>query len=215
MRQLVRDRLSDRLTINYSSNEISSIAAMDDENVGTLCPGVEVRIVDGNGLDKPAGEAGRIAVKGDTMVRGYFNDPALTASAFVDGWFQSGDIGSLPAPGRLLVLGRDDDMLNIGGVKVARLPLEARIKLSCGVEDAAVLCVANRNGVGMLVVAIETTRDRLPVGLMEQVGSILSKYVGTFEVMPLRWFPRSPSGKVRRPEIEAAFRQRQARLGAA
>jgi len=44
---------------------------------------------------------------------------------------------------------------------------------------------------------------------------LLSKYVGTFEVMPLRWFPRSPSGKVRRPEIEAAFRQRQARLGTA
>jgi acyl-coenzyme A synthetase/AMP-(fatty) acid ligase len=208
LRELIRQRFGDHITINYSSNEMSSIATVNADNVGALCPGVEARIVDEDGTDLPFGEIGRIRVRSRTMVLSYFNDPVLSAASFINGWFQTGDLGSMPGSGLLAVVGREDDMLNIGGVKLARLPLEARIGLLDGVQEAVVMSVADGNGIGVLLVAIEINGEQMPDLLLQQVKGMLATYVRSFEVLPMRWFPRSESGKVRRPAIEVAFRHR-------
>lgn len=69
------------------------MACVGDDNVGVLCPGAEVRIVDEAGQDKPTGKSGLILVKTETMVDGYHDDPALTAARFVAGWFHTRDLG--------------------------------------------------------------------------------------------------------------------------
>ena len=97
LRQLVRQRLNATFFSYYSSNETGRVARVDDGNVGVLCPGAEVRIVDDDGQDRPFGTTGFILVKTETMVDGYHNDPVLTASRFVDGWFHTRDIGYMPA----------------------------------------------------------------------------------------------------------------------
>ena len=143
------------------------------------------------------------------QVQGYFDNPAITAAAFIDGWYVTNDIGFTPEPGKVVVLGRADDMLNIGGVKVPPAPIEEQVRLIEGVRDVIVLSVASANEVGNLVTAIEIDSDPLPEELTRRIGAIISKYVGKFEIMPLASFPRTESGKIKRPEIEAAFRQRQ------
>jgi acyl-CoA synthetase (AMP-forming)/AMP-acid ligase II len=208
LRQAIRDRLHAVVASAYSSNETNPIAVMDDDNVGTICPGVDVRIVDECGRDRPHGSVGHIRVRSETMVHGYFRNPSLTARAFIDGWFCTGDIGTIPEPGKLIVAGRIDDMLNIGGVKVARLPLEGQLRLIDGVSDVVALSVPSRNRVGMLIVAVETGMETLSNDLLAKIGTVLSRYVRRFEIVPLRWFPRSDSGKVRRGEIESFVRER-------
>jgi long-chain acyl-CoA synthetase len=75
--------------------------------VGKPLPGVEVRI----------GEGGEIQVRGATVMKGYFNKPAETAEAFVDGWFRTGDAGELDAEGRLVVTDRLKDLIKTSGGK--------------------------------------------------------------------------------------------------
>jgi len=209
LRRQIAQQLNAQITNKYSSNETNPIAIIDDDNVGTLCAGVEVRIVDTAGRNLPFGEAGTIRVRSETMVRGYFNDPAMTAAAFIDGWFQTSDIGFMPEPGKLVVLGRADDVLNIGGVKVAPSPLEAELKRINGVGDAVLMTVASPNEVGILLAVVEIDSDQPPSpDVLQEISAVLSQSVSTFEIMPLRWFPRTASAKIKRREIEAAFRQR-------
>jgi acyl-coenzyme A synthetase/AMP-(fatty) acid ligase len=213
LRRQVRERLRATLDNSYASNETNLVAMMDDDNVGTLGPGVEVRIVDEKEGERPYGVAGLIRIRCDYMFNGYLNDPQLTAAAFVDGWYVSGDAGMMPAAGKLVVLGRADDMLNIGGVKVPPVPIEARIKEIDGVSDAAVLSIANENGVESLVVVVETSTDTLTEDLRRRVGAIVMRFVGVFTIVPMRTFPRTESGKVRRPEIEAEYHRHRAGAG--
>jgi acyl-coenzyme A synthetase/AMP-(fatty) acid ligase len=208
LRQAIRERWNAVVVSVYSSNETNPIAVMDEDNVGTLCPGVEVRIVGDDGQEQQRGSAGHIRVRSETMVHSYFDDPSLTAKAFVDGWFRTGDIGTIPAPGKLIVAGRVDDMLNIGGVKVARLPLEAQLRQINGVGDAVALSVPNRNGVGDLIVAIEAESESLSNDLWTDIGRVLARHVRQFQIAPVRRFPRSDSGKVMRADIEALITQR-------
>jgi acyl-CoA synthetase (AMP-forming)/AMP-acid ligase II len=208
LRQQIRERLNANITNKYSSNETNPIAIIDDDNVGTLCPGVEARIVDETGHEKAAGEPGIIRVRTETMVHGYFNDPALTEASFIDGWFQTSDFGAMPAPGKLILLGRADNMLNIGGVKIAPSPVEARIKSIDGIGDAVVISVASEYDVSLLMVAVEIDGDPPAAGLTEAIGMVAADYAPAAEIMIMRRFPRTDTGKIKRHEIAAAYRQR-------
>jgi acyl-coenzyme A synthetase/AMP-(fatty) acid ligase len=208
LRRQIRDRLNAQITNKYSANETNPIAVIGDDNVGTLYPGVEVRIIGPDGADAATGEPGLIRVRTETMVHGYFNDQALTEACFIDGWYQTSDIGAMPAPGRLVLLGRSDDMLNIGGVKVAPSPLEARLKQIKGVSDAVVMSITNANEVGILLAAAETGGASLTEDVARPMGAVLAEYRLPFEIMPMWVFPRTETGKIKRHEIEATYRQR-------
>ncbi len=205
LRALLEQRFSARVRTRYSANETDIIADTDHTGLGTLSPGAAVRIVDASGHALPTGETGLIQVRTDTMADGYYNDPDLTAAAFVDGWFHTNDIGFIPGPGKLVVLGRTDSLLNIGGVKVPSAPLEAAIMGLPGIGDAAVVSIESPNGVGTLLAAIETADGQLPSEVHRQIGQILSRHVRMFEIAVLPSFPRTENGKIRRHEIAAVF----------
>ena len=208
LRRLIGQRLTDRLSTRYSANETGLIADTDADDVGTLADGVTIRIVDETGADRPLGEPGMIQARTTTMVESYLGDPALTAAAFVDGWYRTNDIGYQPAPGKLVVLGRADDVLNIGGVKVPPGALEDALRRIPGVRDAVVMSIDRPDHTTTLLVAIEMAGEHAQAGLRDSVSAILSRHVRHFEIMPLPWFPRTETGKVRRQDIKAAFLRR-------
>src|SRR5262249_11885318 len=80
-------------------------------------PGVEVRIVDENGNEIPAGEPGEIITRGPHVMKGYFRKPEATAARVRDRWLYTGDVGKLGADGYYFHLGRRDDMIITGGLK--------------------------------------------------------------------------------------------------
>lgn len=208
LRALIADRIGRRICLRYSSNETATIADAGEDDVNVLVEGAEARIVDRDDRDVPQGETGLILIRTRTMADGYFNDSVQTAASFVNGWFRTNDLGYIPEPGKLVVLGRADDMLNIGGMKVAPGPMEDMIKALHGVWDAVLIAPAGPTGVGRLVVAIECDGGRLRPGLDAEVRHIVAQSGCAFDLLSLPSFPRTETGKVRRSEIEAAFRRR-------
>ncbi|QBY01258.1 AMP-dependent synthetase [Rhodophyticola sp. CCM32] len=106
------------------------------ERLGKPLDGLEVRIVDENGRDLPAGEIGEILVRGFSIFSAYYKDADKTAEVLRDGWFHSGDLGSQDGDGTLLFHGRLKDMLKVGGENVAAQEIENLV----GQHEAVKLC---------------------------------------------------------------------------
>jgi acyl-CoA synthetase (AMP-forming)/AMP-acid ligase II len=100
----------------------------------------QVRIVDPEtGQDCGPGEQGEIVLGGPNVLKGYYNAPEKTAEAIRDGWFFSGDIGSIDANGDLMFHGRTKDMLKVGGENVAAAEIEAMLQTHSAVKLAQVV----------------------------------------------------------------------------
>jgi fatty-acyl-CoA synthase len=95
-------------------------------SAGRPFAGMKVRIADPDtGAELPPGERGEITYRGPVLFDGYYKQPQETAAAFdADGFFHSGDLGSVDAEGRLTFIGRLKDMLKVGGENVAAAEIE-------------------------------------------------------------------------------------------
>ena len=114
------------------------------ERVGRLgrpLPGLEVRIVNAEtGRDCATDERGEVLVRGYSTLLGYYKDPEKTAAAIdADGWYHTGDVGSLDAAGTLMFHGRTKDMLKVGGENVAAAEIEACLQRHPAVKLAQVV----------------------------------------------------------------------------
>ncbi|RYY53038.1 MAG: fatty-acid--CoA ligase, partial [Comamonadaceae bacterium] len=101
----------------------------------------EIRIVDPDGSDVPAGAPGEITVRGPSVMQGYWNKPAETAAALVDGWLRTGDAGRFDEEGLLHVVDRIKDMIVTGGENVFSAEVENVLAQHAGVQACAVIGV--------------------------------------------------------------------------
>src|SRR5258708_30907179 len=92
-----------------------------------MVSGPEIDNMDAAGALLPPGESREIVVRGSNVTSGYFDNPEANAKAFTNGWFRTGDQGSLDAEGYLRISGRLKEMINRGGEKVS--PLEVDVVL--------------------------------------------------------------------------------------
>jgi len=134
--QAYRDKAPNMLQVGtFGMTEASGIVTtggydMDPEmgfkRLGYPLTGIEVRIVDADGHDLPLGERGEVLIRGYNLFDGYYKDPVTTAAALdADGWYHSGDIGSLDENDHIMFHGRFKDMLKVGGENVAAAEVEA------------------------------------------------------------------------------------------
>jgi fatty-acyl-CoA synthase len=109
--------------------------------LGRPLPGLEVRVIDPQtGAAVPAGTRGELVVRGYCLLEGYYRDPEKTAQALDrDGWFHTGDIGSMDEAGTLMFHGRFKDMLKVGGENVAAAEIEAQLQRHPAVKLAQVV----------------------------------------------------------------------------
>jgi acyl-CoA synthetase (AMP-forming)/AMP-acid ligase II len=207
LRQEAAQKLTKSLLATYSSNETGTVSVVDETNVGTLLPGVQIMIAGDDGHAVRFGQPGLIRIKCDTMVTGYVDAPELSRRTFVDGWYHSSDIGFQPSPRTLVVLGRADDVLNVGGMKVPPGPIEEQIRAIDGILDASVAGVPCPSGREVLLVAVETGSNACQPDFRAQVSPIIQQYASAYELLPLSVFPRTETGKIRKDAIQEAYRR--------
>ena len=111
--------------------------------VGLPLFGVDVRCVAEDGRPVAVGERGEIVVRGPNVMKGYYNRPEATAEVMRNGWFHTGDIGTIDAEGYVSIVDRKKDMIVRGGFNVYPRELEEVIMTHPAVSLVAVIGVAD------------------------------------------------------------------------
>lgn len=144
------------------------------------------------------GADGRIHLGGPVLFSGYLDQPELTRQSLVDGWLITSDLGNLEPSGELEVLGRIDDMIVSGGVKVPPLPVERALMSLPEVTEAVVVGVPDPEW-GQRVVAYVVLRDDKPLPpipeIRERLSGQLERAYIPKEFIAIPELPALPSGK--------------------
>jgi long-chain acyl-CoA synthetase len=169
--------------------------------VGHPYRGVNLQIVDEHDAPLPQGETGFIRYATVDMIDGYFRDPAATAKAFRGGWFYPGDRGSMTADGRLMLAGRIDDILNIGGIKLDPLEIDVAVMGLPGVVDAASFVLDRVTPIPRLAVAIvgDATLDLAAIDAHMR-RTYPNRYPSVY--LETAVIPRNAAGKIQRDALE-------------
>lgn len=174
-------------------------------SVGRPVPGVQVRIVDEQGRELPAGEVGEICVRGDNVMLGYYRMEAETAQVLRGGWLHTGDMGRLDRDGYLYVVERKKDLIIRGGFNVYPREVEEALYAHPGVAEAAVVGRPDP-AMGEEVVAFVVRRPGARVTAEELTRFCRERLAGfkcPREVRFVDALPKSPVGKVLRKELRA------------
>ncbi|MCE5300485.1 MAG: long-chain fatty acid--CoA ligase [Spirochaetia bacterium] len=130
----------------YGLSEASPVVSVNLLNaerkpgsVGPAIPGVYVRIAGDDGGDLKCGEIGEICVRGENIMKGYFNMPEETAEVIKDGWLHTGDIGRLDEDGYIYIVDRKKDLIIVNGMNLYPREAEEVLYRHNAVEEAAVV----------------------------------------------------------------------------
>lgn len=174
-----------RLITGYGMTEMSGyVTALDWQDppevraaqIGHLLPGVELRIVGPDAADCDAGVEGEVLVRGPGMFAGYYKEAAATGRD-ADGWFRTGDLGSVDAAGQFHFSGRSKDLLRVKGINVSPIEVESVLASHPGVEAAYVVGLP-ADGLDQQVVALVVSKETRvsDQGLRDLVAERLSSY---------------------------------------
>lgn len=149
------------------STGVVTMTAADDPievvatTVGRPLPGIGVRVVDPDGRDVGAGERGEVIVSGDGVMAGYLDDAAATATAVVDGWLHTGDVGVVGDDGNLRIVDRLTEMITVGGLNVYPAEVEHALAEHPRVYAVAVVAAPD-DRLGEIPVAFVVPRGAAP-----------------------------------------------------
>lgn len=198
-------------TITAMSKDLlaSAVAAGDEArivSVGFARSGIEVVVVDAEDRPLPPGEVGEVVVRGDTVMKGYWNLPAESAAALRGGWLHTGDLGAMDAQGFLTLLDRSKDLIISGGSNIYPREIEDVLLEHPGVVEAAVIGVPDAEW-GESVMALIVTREG-SVDLQE-LEALCLRHMARFK-RPKHWrivesLPKNSAGKVLKRELRERF----------
>ncbi len=183
-----------RIWEGYGLTEVGPNNFMANGKPGTLgqpMPHVDVKLVDPQGNEVPAGGEGEILLRGPHTCAGYWNKPEATAKAFAGGWFNTGDLGQVDSDGHFSIVGRLKDMIISGGANIYPAEIERAIEGHPAVAGVAVIGVpdAKWGEVGKAIVELKPgaslTLETLSFFLKNRLGKFkLPKYLKVVDSLP-------------------------------
>ncbi|OBE97991.1 acyl-CoA ligase FadD12 [Mycobacterium sp. 852002-10029_SCH5224772] len=203
------DAFGDVIYNNYNATEAGMIATATPadlraapDTAGRPAGGTEIRILDPDFNELPAGEVGGIYVRNNTQFDGYTSG---STKDFHAGFMASGDVGYLDSAGRLFVVGRDDEMIVSGGENVYPIEVEKALAAHPDVAEAAVIGVDDEQYGQRLAafVVLEPSAGATPDALKQHVRENLANYKVPREVTVLDELPRGSTGKILRADLRA------------
>jgi acyl-coenzyme A synthetase/AMP-(fatty) acid ligase len=176
-------------------------------SVGYPVPGTNVTARDDHGRLVPDGTPGRLHVAGPTVALGYIHRPAEQAATFADGGAYTNDLVVRRSDGEFEYLCRTDDVLNLGGYKVAPVEIETVVRAVRGVADCRVVAAVDRDGLEHAVVyavaAPGAARETVRRAVLTQVRTGLAGHKRPSRVEFLDALPLSANGKVAVHQLRA------------
>jgi acyl-CoA synthetase (AMP-forming)/AMP-acid ligase II len=175
------------------------------DSIGRVVACGDIRVMDEAGWQLPPGENGELWIAGPMVVPSYWRNPEATAAAFVDGYWKSGDVGSIDADGFVRIADRKKDMIVRGGFKVYPAEVESVLVGIDGVVEAAVVGRADPM-LGEAVVAFVTAAEGATTAprVREWCAQRLSDYkVPGYVVVAATPLPRNANGKIQKADLRA------------
>ena len=198
----------------YGLSETSPVLSFNPMGVteftattGLPMPSTDIRLLDEDGREVGAGEAGEIVAKGPQVMPGYFEKPEANAAAFTpDGYFRTGDVGVFDARGFLRIVDRKKDMILVSGFNVYPNEVEAVASAVAGVAECA--CVGKpdeKSGEAVVLFVARAPGASVDAGtIIAHCRAELAAYKVPREVRFVDALPKSTVGKILRRELRDA-----------
>jgi oxalate---CoA ligase len=165
-----------------------------------LAAGPQIAVMDQAGNLIPTGQTGEIVIRGTNVFQGYENNQTVSADAFTDGWFRTGDQGHLDADGYLFITGRLKDIINRGGEKISPAEVDEVLLNHPAIEQAITFPVPHPT-LGEDVRAAVVLRQRATVSEKEVRVFVAARIAGfkvPQRVLIVEEIPKGPTGKIQR-----------------
>jgi long-chain acyl-CoA synthetase len=195
----------------YGLSETSPVASFNHPHaerkpgsIGTPIRGVEMRLVDDDGKDVAPGEVGEIAIRGENVMKGYWQREDETAKAIPDGWLRTGDLARQDDDGYYFIVDRKKEMIIRGGYNVYPREIEEALYEHPAVAEAACIGVKHPD-LGEEVaaaVALKPGASAEPDELRNFVKERVAAYKYPRHVWLVESLPKGPTGKILRRSVE-------------
>jgi acyl-CoA synthetase (AMP-forming)/AMP-acid ligase II len=174
-----------------------------DCSVGTVLPGVEIRVVDALGRDVAPGDPGELWVRGPNVMRGYYRNRELTTCTInADGWLNTGDMARIEPDGALFIVGRTKELIIRSGFNVYPVEVEAVLNAHPAVTHSAVVgrAVADNEEV-VAFVELAPGSEASVEDLLRFAAHRLAPYKRPMEIVILPALPASATGKILKQQL--------------
>jgi acyl-CoA synthetase (AMP-forming)/AMP-acid ligase II len=173
-------------------------------------PGIDVRIVDEERHDLPAGQIGELVVRGEGVMRGYYQAPELTAKVLdQEGWLYTGDMAFIDQKGYLRIVGRKKDVIIRGGQNIYPTEIEHYLETHPKIGKTAVVGVPAAVG-GESVWAFVRLKQNTQMTIQEVLDycrGTLETYKIPSQVRFVSELPQAEMGKSQKFKLRAAAMQ--------
>jgi acyl-CoA synthetase (AMP-forming)/AMP-acid ligase II len=166
---------------------------------------VKIAILDEAGNILPTGATGEVSIKGVNVFGGYEGNAQANAESFSNGWFRTGDQGTLDADGYLTLAGRIKELINRGGEKISPREIDEVLLKHPSVAEACCFGIPDRvygEGVAAAVVLKDAATEK---DLIAHCRSSLSDFKCPTKIYIMEAIPRTATGKIQRRNVAAAI----------
>lgn len=179
------------------------------QSIGRAFLNFDVRILRDDLSVADSGEVGEIAVRGPSVMQGYFNNPEATAAVFHDGWLRTGDMGAMDEAGFVHFHDRLKDMVKTGGLNVYSQEVEQVLLRHPDVREVAIIGLPS-DAWGEEVTAVIVLHDGSNASVEDLLRFSKSELAGykvpkTMHLVPYEQMPINYSGKIMKRELRARF----------
>ena len=195
----------------YGLSETSPVASFNmldrptkPGTIGRAIPGCEMKLIDADGNDVPAGDGvGEIAIRGDNVMKGYWGKPEETEAAIPDGWFRTGDLATVDDDGYYTIVDRKKDLIIRGGMNIYPREVEEVLYTHPDVVECAVVAVPHPElgeDVGAAV-SLKPGSTATLEDVQQYVKERIAAYKYPRQIWQLDELPKGPTGKILRRSV--------------
>jgi acyl-CoA synthetase (AMP-forming)/AMP-acid ligase II len=165
----------------------------------------QIRVVDENGNNLPAGKVGELAVKGPGVMKGYYKNPEATGKVLKDGWLFTGDMAKIDRDGFIYLVDRKKDVVIMGGENIYPVEVEDFLRSHEAIRDAAIIGMPDARLGEIPAAIVELKPDRV---ISEEMVKEFCQGLPRYKRPRLVFFdkvPRNPTGKIEKPKLREKY----------